>query len=194
MGSVPDLFGPTVYDADFNVPLVDHLHPHPHSHQSLLQYLTHRKSQTETAVSQPNIDIRNTDTEYVIEVELPGVHDKNAVKLEWTSSRSLVVEGSVDRPLIADKPPDPIELAKLAKSPSGTRDSDGNWIPPSDVQPRKPTLVVGERRIGPFRRHFNFPVDLDVKALQAKLESGLLSIRIPKKRQGAATAGRINIE
>ena len=44
-----------------------------------------------------------------------------------------------------------------------------------------PWLILGERRIGSFRREFNFPVDVDMEKLSAKLEAGLLTIKVPKR-------------
>jgi HSP20 family molecular chaperone IbpA len=189
-----DYFGPTIYPSDFALPFVDHLHERPHPHQSLLQYLAHRKPYLTPIICQPDVDIRDTTDLYHIEVELPGITDKSTIKLEWISSRSLIIEGNINRPFVEDSPaPVPIKDEKLAKT--GTRDQDGNWIPPPDTQPLKPTLVVSERRIGPFRRHFNFPVDVDMKALRAKLEAGVLMITVPKKhRLEGAYTGRVSIE
>ena len=44
-----------------------------------------------------------------------------------------------------------------------------------------PWLILGERRIGSFRREFSFPVDVDMEKLSAKLEAGLLTIKVPKR-------------
>jgi len=41
-------------------------------------------------------------------------------------------------------------------------------------------LVVEERRLGPFRRYINFPIQIEAKEVTAKLEAGLLTLRIPK--------------
>jgi HSP20 family molecular chaperone IbpA len=55
-------------------------------------------------------------------------------------------------------------------------------------------LIVGERRIGHVRRHFNFPVDVDMKALFAKLEAGLLIMRVPKSHVDGESRGRVQID
>ena len=44
-----------------------------------------------------------------------------------------------------------------------------------------PYLIVGERKIGSFRREFHFPVEIDVKKVEARLEAGLLRIYVPRK-------------
>jgi HSP20 family molecular chaperone IbpA len=188
-----DYFGPVIYPSDFALPYVDHLHERPHPHQSLLQYLAHRKPNLAPQISQPDVDIRDTPETYYIEVELPGITDKNAVKIEWTSSRSLLISGSVDRPFVEDSPaPAVVQDPGLKKT--GTRDLDGNWVPPKEEGPVKPTLVVNERRIGPFRRHFNFPVDVDMKGLKARLEAGLLKVQVHKKKHEDVGLGRVSIE
>ena len=78
--------------------------------------------------------------------------------------------------------------------PIGARGASGEWIPAPDVQSPQPVLVVAERKIGPFRRHFNFPADVDMHKLKATLKSGLLTIRVPKKGPAAEGGGRVNIE
>lgn len=189
-----DYFGQAAYTSDFSPPFVDHLHERPVPHQSLLQYLLRHKPQPQSTIAQPDLDIRETELEYIIDVELAGVSDKNAINVEWTSSRSLVVSGNIDRPSIPeDKPADPVPETST-KAAIGTRGASGDWIPPPDPQAPKVMLVAAERRIGPFRRHFNFPVDVDMHKLKAVLKSGLLTIKVPKKGLDVEGTGRVNIE
>jgi HSP20 family molecular chaperone IbpA len=189
-----DYFGQAAYPPDLNPPIVDHLHTRHQPHPSLLQYLAHRNPYLKPAINQPDLDLRDTESEYVIEVELPGITDKNAIKIEWTSSRSLSIIGNIDRPVIPDNTSSTATLEKMTKSSTGTRGADGEWIPPSDAQPQRQMLMVAERKIGPFQRHFNFPVDVDVENLKAKLEAGLLTIRVPKKVLNVRGGRRVTIE
>jgi HSP20 family molecular chaperone IbpA len=189
-----DYFGQTAFTSDFSPPFVDHLHERPLSHQSLLQYLLHHRPNPRPTIVQPDLDVRETEHEYIIDVELAGVSDKDAVNVEWTSSRSLVVSGSIDRPSIpVDKPADEA-LEASTKLPIGTRGAAGEWVPAPDTQSPNVMLVVAERKVGPFRRHFNFPVDVDMHKLKATLKSGLLTMRVPKKGLAVEGTGRVSIE
>jgi HSP20 family molecular chaperone IbpA len=189
-----DYFGQTAFTSDFSPPLVDHLHERPVSHQSLLQYLLRHRPNTQPTITQPDLDIRETEHDYIIDVELAGVDDKNAINVEWTSSRSLVVSGSIDRPSVPDDKPADSAPEESRKASIGTRGTAGEWIPAPDTQSPKLVLVVAERKVGPFRRHFNFPVDVDMNKLKATLKSGLLTLRVPKKSLAVEGRGRVSIE
>jgi HSP20 family molecular chaperone IbpA len=189
-----DFFGQTAFTSDFSPPFVDHLHERPGSHQSLLQYLLRHGSNPQPTIARPDLDIRETEHEYIVDVELAGVSDKNAINVEWTSSRSLVVSGSIDRPSVPDDKPADSAPQASTKIPIGARGAAGEWIPAPDTQAPRLALVVAERKIGPFRRHFNFPVDVDVNKLKATLKSGLLTLRVPKKSLAVEGRGRVNIE
>jgi HSP20 family molecular chaperone IbpA len=189
-----DYFGQTAYTSDYAPPIVDHIHERPIPHQSLLQYLLRHRPHPQSTICQPDLDIRETENEYIIDVELAGVGDKNAINVEWTSSRSLVVSGNSDRPSIPEEKP--VEPAPETSTTAaiGKRGPSGEWMPAPDPQAPRVMLVVAERKIGPFRRHFNFPVDVDMHKLKATLKSGLLTIRVPKKGPAAESGGRVNIE
>ena len=74
---------------------------------------------------------------------------------------------------------------------TGTRDAHGDWKEP---QPHEPELLVGERRVGPFRRHITFPEEVNMDKLIAKLEAGVLHIRVPKKGLSAPKPGRVDVQ
>jgi len=185
---------PEIDDSDFAAPIVDHLHERQHRRQSLIQYLTHRKANLSPIINQPDVDIRDADKEYFIDVELPGVGNKEAITIEWTSNRDLYISGDVDRPSIPEDSIGHDVHKKSVTAETGTRDTTtGEWIPPRDPHPKKPTLLAAERKVGPFRRHFTFPLEVDMEQLKAKLDNGLLVIRVPK-RVNAKNTGRVRIE
>lgn len=181
-----------MYPADFLPPLVDHVHERPHPHRNLLQVLT-RQSQHEPEPNQPDVDIRDAFTEYLIEVDVPGVEDAKSISVVWSSNRHLVISGTIKRP--HSKGFKHVTTA----STTGTRDAEGIWQAPvndktsAQEDPHFPTLLVNERRIGPFRRYFNFPVDMDMEKLEAKLTAGVLNIKIPKKVDDGGKAGKAEI-
>ena len=62
-------------------------------------------------------------------------------------------------------------------------------------QERPVYVVLGERRIGSFRRLFTFPVEVEHESMTAKLEAGLLKIRVMKKLHHVPKgSGRIDID
>ena len=44
-----------------------------------------------------------------------------------------------------------------------------------------PSFLCNERNVGPWQRTFTLPADVDMKALRARLEGGLLRIDLPKR-------------
>ena len=46
----------------------------------------------------PAVGMRKTKRDYYFDIELPGVHDKASIKIEWTSDFKLLVEGVIRRP------------------------------------------------------------------------------------------------
>lgn len=166
------------YGYDFPQGLVDHMHERSHQHRNLLQSLTHQKVRPEDYPNQPDVDMRDGIKEYLIEVEVPGVENADELHVNWTTSQSLIVSGDVARPEEDQAEPDPA----AAKDPQ------------SQVKQAKAHMMVGERRIGPFRRIFHFPAEVDQENLSAKLEAGLLKIRVPKKATKHFKGGKVAVQ
>lgn len=57
-----------------------------------------------------------------------------------------------------------------------------------------PLFILSERKVGPFQRTFTLPVDVDMKALKAKLEDGLLRIDLPKRDMSGEPRMKVEIE
>jgi len=170
------------YYYDLPPPLVDHQHERPHQHQSLLQYLSHRHPRPEEHPNQPDVDIRDAVTEYLVEIEVPGIKDPKDVSVSYTSDRSILISGTVARPDYG-YPEEASDQESLSR-----RDSKGQWKEPT---PHGVHLLVGERKIGPFRRYLNFPSD--VEKVTVKLDAGLLKIRAPKKAGGEDTRVAVHV-
>jgi HSP20 family molecular chaperone IbpA len=77
--------------------LVDHQHERLYQHNTFLSVMTRRKPNQKTYPNHPDVDISDAITHYLIELEVPGLKDADAITLNWTSSRSLVVVGSTFR-------------------------------------------------------------------------------------------------
>jgi len=145
----------------------------------------------------PPVDIRETDTDYFFDVEIPGVTEKEGVSIQWTSTRTLVVEGSIPRveseaETILHEPfdleqgggEDDVDDSTMTNG-AGKKAKDGEKI----------RTVVSERKFGRFKRDFCFPVDVDMHSTKAVLAGGVLTIKTSKKRsEGFPQKVRIHVE
>jgi len=172
-----------IYPTDFALPLVDHIHER---HHSVHWPFTNSPGKRDTFY--PDADLRDYDTGYTIDLELPGLADPHSVKVEWTSKKDIIVAGCIQRPEVPD-----MGLHRLSSGGEPKikkRDKDE----PSEVVHWSPTLLVGERKTGNFHRQFHLPVEVDVANLKARLENGLLTIRMEKLKSDQKTTGRAQVE
>lgn len=132
----------------------------------------------------PNFDVYETPTEYVLEGELPGLHDKSKVQIEFTDAQTLLVHGRIERPneqgvqrrrSLNPTVEDEEEAVKKEKEMSRIKEA-GN----------KTKYWVSERSVGEFQRNFSFPGAVDLDAVKAGLEHGILRIVVPKKIQAGS--------
>lgn len=174
--------------------ILDHLHTYTHSLPHPLHHTNIHHTHT------PPVDIRETDNDYYFDIEVPGLSDRASVSIQWTSSRTLVVEGTVSRPDVQRdgdgavlREPDTDTLREAydleqgggednddvgaAKKPAAAATANGSG---GEVGAREVHVVLGERVIGHFKRDFCFPVDVDRKGLRAVLAAGVLSVKTPK--------------
>ena len=110
--------------------------------------------------------------------EVPGVKNADELHVNWATSQSLIVSGDVARP----------EEDQTKQDPAGAND------PQSQAKQPKAHMMVGERRTGPFRRVFHFPAEVNEENLSAKLEAGLLKIRVPKKATKHSKGGKVAVQ
>ncbi|KAK8216907.1 hypothetical protein M8818_001870 [Zalaria obscura] len=163
-----------MYGAEHFLPYVDHAHQRTHQHRNLVQYLAHLKPHPEDHPNQPDVDLRDGLHEFLIEVEVPGVKDVHELSVHWTTSRSLIISGDVSRP------DEPTTTGPSTTGDGGEKGETQDGAEAKD-KPHKPVLLIGERRIGPFRRIVTFPDEVETDKVTAHLEAGLLKIRVPKK-------------
>jgi HSP20 family molecular chaperone IbpA len=57
-----------------------------------------------------------------------------------------------------------------------------------------PSFLCNERNVGPWRRTFTLPVDVDMKALKAGLEGGLLCIDLPRRDMTSEPMVKIEVQ
>nr|OQO22965.1 hypothetical protein B0A51_08025 [Rachicladosporium sp. CCFEE 5018] len=183
--------------------LADHPHERLHQHNTFLGSITRRKPDQKTYPNHPDCDVSDNLSHYLVDLELPGVKDPKSVSVNWISWRSVVVSGTITRP---GSRPDDQDSSKGANGNAGVakdelalhRDDSKKIFQSKDEQEDAddlpPWLILGERRIGAFRREFHFPVDVDMEKLEAKLEGGLLRLKVPKKQHSFPKgSGKVNI-
>ncbi|KAJ5221106.1 30 kDa heat shock protein [Penicillium citrinum] len=116
----------------------------------------------------PKFDIRESETAFHLDGELPGIAQEN-VNVEFTDPQTLVVKGRTEREHHITDPNDQknkeqavVTTDKASKAKSGHR----YW--------------ASERSIGEFSRTFSFPDRIDQDNVKASLKNGILSIVVPK--------------
>jgi HSP20 family molecular chaperone IbpA len=158
----------------FSIPAFPWIHPPAHGSATYATSLT---------AWVPAADIRETEEAYVIEIEVPGLHegDENQVLVQWMSPRTIVISADVKHaklptlmtiPALAQKQEDKsghsIDATKISnlnntdtapltrtKSPN-----DGVEHPERAETPApEPSFLIRERHVGYWRRSFTLPRD-----------------------------------
>ncbi|RPB03584.1 HSP20-like chaperone, partial [Choiromyces venosus 120613-1] len=111
----------------------------------------------------PPFDVLETPTAYILEGELPGLHDKKQTVIEFTDAQSVLIRGRIDR---QDGDEENNESLKASVEGEGEGAVDKVW--------------VAERNVGEFQRGFTLPGSVDVERVEATLEYGVLRIIVPK--------------
>lgn len=163
----------------------------------------------------PNTDIRQTKHAYHIEIEVPGTTDKETLLIQWLSPSTLIVRGQIERPFVghgkaaeaahqfqqSEESADgyPTGNATGSTNAEGKTTNDSGKLKamtkdPGDESADIPLFLLEERKTGPWQRTFTLPHDVDMKALKARLEGGLLMIDIPTKGVSGEPGTKVEIE
>lgn len=129
----------------------------------------------------PNFDVYETPNEYVLEGELPGLHDKTKVQIEFTDAQTLLVRGRIERSHEQD-----VQRRKSLKPTVEDEEEAGKKDVARPKEADKTKYWVSERNIGEFQRNFTFPGAVDLDLVKASLEHGILRIVVPKKVQAGS--------
>ena len=101
----------------------------------------------------PPVDVRESDTEVVVEAELPGIAQKD-ISVRYHDGR-LILEGQRE------------ETRETGAEDCASACASGNWI-------RR------ERTIGRFHRSFDLPESVDSSTIRAESRDGVLRVVLPK--------------
>ncbi|KAK0928251.1 hypothetical protein LTR29_017460 [Friedmanniomyces endolithicus] len=182
--------------------LVNDAHERTHQHQSFVASLAGRHPRPQAYPNAPDVDIRDAGTDYLIDIEVPGIKSTADLHLHWMGNREFMLTGDVRRP--GEAAPqfegvDPKDLTGIAKRSVASNDKEKD----DDSHKRRsfasaealalPHLLIGERRLGFFKRVFTLPIEVEADKISAKLEAGLLSLKVPKHPAAKGT-GVIAIE
>ncbi|KAH8694229.1 HSP20-like chaperone [Talaromyces proteolyticus] len=124
----------------------------------------------------PRFDVRETKEAYLLDGEIPGIHQKD-VDIEFVDAHTLAIKGRVVREYHSNNNNNNNDEAETASN-SSKHATHKFW--------------VSERSVGEFNRTFNFPTRVDQDAVKASLKNGILSIVVPKASRPAVR--KITIE
>lgn len=157
----------------------------------------------------PKFDVREVEDAYELHGELAGLNKKD-VHIEFTDPQTMVVRGRIERSYVTGTLADLAEDTTTddfvtvsdehTPTPKGHQATvedeatdDGTSTPattvadPEKTEPEKESKPadkakywVSERSIGDFSRTFNFHARVNQEGVTAKLENGVLSVRVPK--------------
>lgn len=190
----------------------------PHVHhgglEALARYLhafnshnTH--GQASHDVVHPHFDLAESKSCYAVYGELPGL-ETDTVNVEVNDHLfTVTVSGDLKRPLppgANDAAPSNVGVVHKDAQPSPptkTTTTEAESSKTGEATEEKSTETEGElrwhvteRRTGHFRRAFQFPIEqVDMSAIKASMQAGLLTILVPKKqgRSELAAARKVDV-
>jgi len=163
---------------------------HPASERELLRALYTVPCPPRRTTFSPNFDVRETESAYILEGELPGFHDKSKLDIEFTDPQTLFIKGRLEKSRSVTEAESHQESHKArAEDASDEQEENrkpeigGKSIDTEAKKEPKPKLWVSERTSGEFQRSFTFPINIDQEGVKASLEHGLLKVIVPKRSQ-----------
>lgn len=148
----------------------------------------------------PNFDVQETEHEYILEGEVPGLSNKKNLSIEFTDDKTILVQGRIERSVKRWSDDQgriqSIEGGEEQKNitESGEKHEEKKQHKDDKVQKKddsqrhvdkKPKFWVSERSVGEFSRSFSFPTTVDIEKVKASLEHGILKVVVPKLEKKA---------
>jgi HSP20 family protein len=129
------------------------------------RFLGHAGLVDTTAARRPALDVAESDTAYVVTLELPGVAREDVkVSIE---GRRVSVEAQARAP--------------QADAPAAAEGGDA-----SAAKPAEPRMLLRERAAVSYARSLVLPAEIDQSASQAKLDNGVLTLTLAKRSPATA--------
>ena len=144
-----------------------------------------------------DLDVKHTNESIEISADLPGV-SKDDIKIDFDSQKNiLTISGErtyekkysspIDENSDGNKPPSSSSSSKSSKSSKSKSDENDN----TKVMNEK--FIRTERSYGKTSRSIRLPQGIDVNAIRASMDNGVLNISIPKPEEKESTR-RITLE
>jgi HSP20 family protein len=111
------------------------------------------------AVRRPSLDVSETDSQYVVTLDVPGVTRED-------------VQVSVDGRKVS--------IVAESKAPAAKDEAAAADAAPSE------RVILRERTAASYARSFTLPAEIDQSASQAKLENGVLTLTLAKRSASVA--------
>jgi len=153
----------------------------------------------------PHVDVSETDREYHIEADLPGVRpeDIDVQVADGMLTLRAQMQQRDEQPQATQQPSSQGQntqgqatgqehVTRGQEQP--TQNRDGNTTRTGDQSSPSPRRYhQRERRFGYFERTMSLPANVDEENIQAEFKDGVLTLRIPKQTQ-AQQSRRIQIK
>jgi HSP20 family protein len=137
------------------------------------------------ATIRPSVDVSETDTNYIVEAEVPGIK-KEDLQVEFLDDGTLILKGKIERTRQESDVSEDLRTVDQTGKPQ-----EESLVASEEKSLSSPTYWSNERHIGSFQRSFQFPGRIDPPNVKARYRDGILSIFVPKvKREGV----KVNIE
>ncbi|KAK9473117.1 HSP20-like chaperone [Dipodascopsis tothii] len=137
--------------------------------------------------TRPSFDIRETEAEFLLEGDFPGIARED-IELEFLDENTLRVKGRIraqseraSSALLerAARTPTPVRAPSAPSSPSSPSSTGSYW--------------AKERFVGQYSRTFRFPSPVDTGGVSARLKNGVLRIVVPKLGRPPAAVRKVEI-
>ncbi|TPX37003.1 hypothetical protein SmJEL517_g00782 [Synchytrium microbalum] len=129
---------------------------------------------------QPAVDVRESDKEYEIVAEVPGLKKEN-LSLEVVNDNTLTIGGHYGTESTSSGPG---VVEGSTDKAEATKKGTGGEVMSSDSS--RDTIWSSERMQGSFRRMFSFPHHIDPSKVTANLKDGILQVKVPKEESKRA--------
>uniref|UniRef100_A0A8H7N4B6 SHSP domain-containing protein n=1 Tax=Bionectria ochroleuca TaxID=29856 RepID=A0A8H7N4B6_BIOOC len=141
---------------------------------------------------QPNFDVTELDNAYELYGELPGLN-KHDIHIELVDGQTLVIQRKIERS--SNNITGDVESGHNKQTGSveqGDVNSSDAYTQTRVKESNQARLWVAERNVGEFSRTFSFPHNIQQDKIEASLNSGPLSVRVPKKEKSLSHSIEIN--
>ncbi|KAG9307762.1 hypothetical protein G9A89_023327 [Geosiphon pyriformis] len=130
-----------------------------------------------TRIFTPSVDVAETDKNYLIEAEVPGMK-KDDLSVEFLDDNTLILKGKIERGTDAGQPEQ--EQLRTVDATQSLEQSEDSSTDIQTLGSQRPTYWSSERVIGSFSRAFQFPGRIEPQKVKASYKDGILSVVVPK--------------